>query len=411
MLKRSVYLACILCVSPLVYAQEAASGISVPVAISGVARSEPGESPVTAGFRAVVSPTLKLGPHWFFYSAIEARSSDYFDYKTGASNGRAVDARILQAFAGYETRLGRVSLLLKAGEMTSAFGLFPSEYRDQDMPLIDAPPPYVATLPLRPDQQPCGLWDLAAQEYDSPISFRCGGSATAAYGLVPVSLYAIPAAEADISISRFDARVQLTNSSPSNPQPLASRSQYPQWTMGAGYTFPGGLRIGASGFRGPYLDRSLAQFAFPAKPVRSFQASGLGLEVTWARGPWAMEGEWMHFRFELPNFVISPSESAAYAQVKRIVSPRVFVAARASVSHPNDVIDAAGIAGAFAARQQSYEVGAGYRLSRVQLLKAGFTWVHGSPWSAGNWFWSPEDHTRFEVQLVTSFPAISKSFR
>ncbi len=401
-----------------VLGQEATSGISVPITISGDARytrgdsSESGERPATAGFRALISPTVKLGTHWFFYSAIEAYSSQYFSYEAGPYESHHVDAHVMQAYAGYAAKISRASLLIKAGQLSSAFGLFPLEYDDAKMPLIDAPAPYIANLPLRPDQRPCGVADLLRQDYGSAVNYGCGGSETERYGQTPVTLDGLPSLEADLSIDRIDARFQVANSSPANPQPLTSRNQFAQWTAGGGYTAAGGLHVGASGFRGPYLDRALLSYLPAGVPLRSFLASGAGLDAEWARGPWAVEGEWQRFRFDLPAFIAPPSEMAGYAQVKRIISPRVFIAMRAAALRFGPVRDTSGgSANRFASPQEIYEIGGGYRLNRAQLLKFGVTWVHGDSWSAGDWFWPAANNCRLEAQLVTNFTAVSKIFR
>lgn len=401
-----------------VLGQEAVSGISVPVTVSGDARytsgdsAEAGKSAATGGFRALVYPTLKLGSHWFFYSAIEAHSSSYFAYEAAPYEERDVDVHVMQAYAGYATSIRRASLLMKAGQMSSAFGLFPLEYDDAKMPLIDPPASYAANLPLRPDQRPCGVADILRQGYGEEIDYRCGGSQIDRYGLVPVTLYGLPAVEADLSVARVDARFQLTNSSPANPQALTSGSQFVQWTAGMGYTLPGGLHLGASGFGGPYLDRALVPYLPRPRSIRSFWASGAGLDAEWARGPWALEGEWQRFRFDVPNFLTSPSEQIVYVQTKRILSPRIFVAMRAAVLQFGSIKDLRGArANQFAGTQEIYEAGGGYRLNRMQLVKFEVNWTHRPAWSDGRWFWPTTDDCRLEAQLVTSLTAVSKAFR
>ncbi len=418
MLIRSLRAAgCLIAACVGMFGQEAASGISVPITVSGDAAytrgasSEPGKDPLTGGFRALLSPSLKLGPHWFLYSAVEAYSPQYFNYPPGPYETRQVSARVTQAFAGYETGISPVSVLIKAGQLSSAFGLFPMEYDDARMPLIDAPASYIANLPLRPDQRPCGVADLLQQDYGNDVAYGCGGSQTDRYGQLPVTLYGLPAVEVDLSVARVDARFQVTSSSPTNPQPLTSESQFAQWTAGAGYTTPGGLHLGASGFRGPYLDKALLPYLPAGARLRSFLSSGVGLDAEWARGAWSLEGEWQHFRFDLPGFPVSPSEVAEYAQAKRILSPRAFIAMRAAAIHFGSIKDDSGaMANQFAGTHQIYEVGAGYRFNRSQLLKVGFGWTRGLPWSADDWYWPATNNYRLEAQLVTSFTAVSKAF-
>lgn len=62
-------------------------GFSLPVTLSGGAMytgrlqfENPGNSPVTAGFQAMLYPTLTLGQHWFAYAAEQIRLSPYVYY-------------------------------------------------------------------------------------------------------------------------------------------------------------------------------------------------------------------------------------------------------------------------------------------------------------------------------------------
>src|ERR1700745_3639675 len=69
------------------YAQDGTFGVSVPVTLSGGAMyterlqfEEPDHTPATGGFRAMISPTVQLGRHWFAYAALQARYTPYFYY-------------------------------------------------------------------------------------------------------------------------------------------------------------------------------------------------------------------------------------------------------------------------------------------------------------------------------------------
>ena len=182
------------------------------------------------------------------------------------------------------------------------------------------------------------------------------------YGILPVTLYGIPGIEADVSWGRVDGRIQVTNSSPANPQSILSHSQFAQWAAGAGYSFPGGLHIGVSGFRGPYLSRVVAPFLPAGTAIADFEASGVGVDAQWFGGPWSAEGEWQHFHFGVPGFIQSPTLDGGYVQVKRILSPRFFVAGRSNWLLPGGATDSYGAhAGQIDAHQQTEEIVLGYR--------------------------------------------------
>jgi hypothetical protein len=395
------------------WGQEAQSGLSIPVTISGIGRynyNAADGSSGSGGFRALVSPSLQLGSHWFAYAVLGAQSESYLDYSIGSE--KTVRFTPVEAYVGYKADLRAASLLIKAGRLASAFGRYPLEYDDAKTPLIEPPALYGANLRLRPDQVPCNLGDVLRQSYDEGIQFHCGGATAERYGLVPVALYGIPGVEAQLSWKRMDARLQITNSSPANPQSLLSGSQSAQWTAGGGYSVPGGLHVGVSGFRGAYLERAVAPFLPAGQRWNDFRATGIGVEAQWAGGPWSLEGEWQRFRFGVPGFVEGPRSQGAYVQAKRILSPRVFVAVRSSVLQPGGATDASGrTTSQIDARQETEELVVGYRINRMQLLKTGASYTIRNYWALGTRDWPTERRVGLEVQLVTSLSGLSKGFR
>jgi hypothetical protein len=397
------------------FAQEATSGFTLPVTISGVGRyagsAEDGYHG-SGGFRTTLSPSLQLGSHWFAYAVAGAQSDRYWTYSSNATGDHAVSFLLLQSYLGYQTEFKSATVLIKAGRLATAFGHYPLEYDDAKSPLIDPPTLYTANLPLRVDQIPCRARDIVRQSYGDDIQFGCGGSSEPAYGLTPATLYGLPGAEIQISWNRMDARVQITNSSPANPQSLLSRSQFAQWAGGGGYSFPGGLRVGVSGFHGPYLSRDVEPFLPAATSLASFRASGAGLDAQWFGGVWSIEGEWQYFRFDVPGFLASPSVQGGYVQVKRILSPRVFIAGRSNLEQPRGATDSRGFhTPQIAAHQIAEEIVVGYRINRMQLLKFGVTVGEQNGWTLGSSSWATERRFGLEIQMVTSLNAVSRGFR
>ena len=395
-----------------VFAQEAESGITMPVTITGeglythrLQSSDPSASPITGAFHAALYPGFKFGPHWFFYSSIHLSSTPFYYYDTYESD-HELETQVLQMFLGYTQNFGNTSVMVKAGKLTSAFGAFPPHYDDADNPLLDQPIPYSAYLTLRPDQLPCGVNDLVRQQSYSSANYSCGGSWGAGEGLTPVTLYGLPGVEVDLSTHKVDARFQLTNSSPVNPQSLLSSSQHAQWTAGAGYTLVQGFRVGISAYRGPFLDHSVVGYLPAGTTVRDFPATGAGLDAQWARGRWSTTGEWQWFRFDYPNFLRQPTTSFGYADVKAVLNPRMYLAVRAGYQKNSRVEDSWWTWSdyGFAPNVQSYEFAVGFRPNRWQLLKVGYEWLRGEE------IYGTRDNV-FGVQLVTSIQALSKAIR
>lgn len=409
MLRRTIILAA-MCGALAIPAlpQDSSYGVSLPVTLSGAGMythrplsDDPSSSPLTGGFRAMVYPTLQLGPNWFAYAAVQVRYTPYFYYDAFSAE-REWYAETLQAFVGYTARTEKTTLVIKAGRLSSAFGSFPLHYDDADNPLLDQPLSYIQDLTLRHDQLPCGVRDLLWQEYGG-VSYGCGGVAGSADGLTPVSLYGLPGVQAEFSGYRLDARLQITSGSPSNPLSLGHTPQYAQWTAGGGYTIRQGFRVGVSGFRGPYLDSLLSPLLPAGTTVRDFPASGLGVDVQWARGHWSLSGEWQRFQFDSPNFRTAPSVTSSYVETKRILTPRFYLAGRAGWLNSGRAADTSGVSTAsFAPSISSYEFAAGCWLNRHQLIKTSYEWLKTEYGGSGS--------NVLGVQFVTTFHAFDRAF-
>ena len=64
---------------------------------------DPGNSPVTGGFQAMLYPTVTLGKHWFAYAAQQIRLSPYLYYDTYDPDHEWY-IQTIQAFVGYQIR-------------------------------------------------------------------------------------------------------------------------------------------------------------------------------------------------------------------------------------------------------------------------------------------------------------------
>lgn len=323
------YLA-VFCLScPALLAQEASSGIDVRATVSAEGVYSPtltetprDGAPDAGGFRSVVYPTWKIDAHWTFSGAVQIISRPYF-YEDFYTQGYGLRAQILQANLGYAKVWNKGSIVVRAGQMNSAFGAFLLRYDDADNPLLQMPFGY-------------GYY------YD------------------PITVSGLMGAQADATLGKWDGRLQLTNSSPANPRSIAQDGQYPNWAGGLGYTIRQGFRLGLESYRGPYLDREDPYFRPGESSPRNLPATALGVDAAWARGHWNLNGEWMHFEMNyhaIPTF----RQNAAYFEVKRVLHPRLFVAARAGFLHTT--YDGGG---------GTYEVAAGIRPNTWQLIKVGY---------------------------------------
>ena len=394
-----------------VKAQEAETGIAAPVTITGGALyshrmqgDNPAAGPLAGAFHVAISPSLRLNAHWFAYASIQIRSTPFYYYDAFQAEHN-IYAQAVQAFIGYTTTYKSATLLVKAGQLVTAFGSFPLHYDDSDNPLLDQPLSYSTYLQLPPLQMACSASSLMQSQRARWMGTPCPAPQGDNYGLTPVTLYGLPGVEADLSVHKLDARLQLTNSSPANPQTLLSSSQHAQWTAGGGYTVTPGFRVGGSVFQGPYLNRTAAAFLPPGKTIGDFPATGTGIDAQWARGRWSTSGEWQWFRFDSPGFRVSPSTSVAYAEVKAVLTPRFYAALRMADQRNGRVADfSQQTSTAFEANVQAYEFAIGFRPDRWQLFKIGYEWLRSNdvPGTRDN---------VLGIQLVTSIQPLSKAWR
>jgi hypothetical protein len=351
----------LLLVWPSLWAQEAESGIAVGGTVSGLAAyshqlsQEPrGGSPVAGGFRAILYPTWKIDRNWSVSAAVDVNSSPYF-YEDFTKPGYSVESYIIRAHLTYSRIRENRSLVVRVGELTSAFGSFLLRYDDAVNPLIDMPPSY-------------GYYGRG------------------------VTSKGMPGAQVDATLGKFDARVQLTNSSPANPRSPLDGDQYANWAGGAGYTISQGFRVGVSAYRGPYLDRGSEFFHPGESPPRELPATAYGFDMKWGRGPWNVYGEVQRFQFTyhaMPTF----AETVGYGEVRRTFGPRWYAAARISAVHYNRIPS-----------RRVYETAIGYRPNRRQLIKVGYEAEEG-PSIRGSL------SNTFAIQLVTTLPEFSLATR
>lgn len=347
---RTVLLLPFACLSA--FAQEASSGFEVRSTLSAGAFYQ--EEHSTAGFRAMLYPTWKLSEHWAISGALQVHSRPYY-YEQLTTQGHGVKGDVLQAHLSYSRFWGSKSLVVRAGQLSSAFGAYLLRYDDAANPLIDIPLTY-------------------------------------GYYYKGVSSLALTGAQVDVASGRFDARAQFTNSSPSNRRSIFDRDQYGNWTGGAGVTIRQGLRVGVSAYRGPYLHRAYKFYNPGDGRPRDLQGTAQGLDLQWGHGGWNVNAEWQRFRMDYratPNFF----NKYGYGELRRVLHPRIYVAARIgflrSTAAPN---------------RDCYEFAVGFRPNRYQLIKVGYEVLQGK-------FLTGTQGNTLAVQLVSTLPSLSWSKR
>src|ERR1700730_18417515 len=130
------------------WSQEADSGVELRSTVSAesvysrdLTEAPRDGAPVTGGFQALLYPTWKLNSHWAVSGAIEVHSRPYFpeEFET---QGDGVKTNILNANISYSRFWGKTSLVVRAGQLTSAFGSFLLRYDPASNPLTGVPTGY-----------------------------------------------------------------------------------------------------------------------------------------------------------------------------------------------------------------------------------------------------------------------------
>ena len=338
-------------------AQEANSGFDLAATMSGevVSSHQLTSAPrdggqTTAAFRAILYPTWKLNRHWALTSALEAYSLPYF-FEDFNKQGNGARGKILKAELSYSRFWGDRSLVVRLGQMPSAFGSFLLRYDDAMNPLVDAPMSY-------------------------------------GYYLHGVTTQSLAGAEVDTTLGKVDLRAQFTNSSPANPRSLLDHDQYGNWSAGVGYTIVQGFRVGASAYCGPYLDRHYP-FYFPGEAAPSrLPATGFGADLEWGRGRWNVNVEWQRFQMDytvIRNFV----EHTGYGEARFVLHPRFYLATRLGYMW----------ASAFPGHQ-TYEAAVGFRPGIHELIKLEYE-VEQGPKISGT------QQNTLAVQFITTLNPLS----
>jgi hypothetical protein len=330
-----ISLACGALLPQLIAAQEAASGFDLratftaqAVSSNELTQAPRSGSPMIVGARSVVYPTWKINDNWFITGALQLATRPYY-FEDLSTVGYGAKGALLQSTLNYSRVWPKASVLVRAGEMSTAFGSFLLRYDDADNPLVDLPVGY-------------GYY----------------------YSLV--SILGVAGAQVDATTGKWDVRAQFANSSPADPRSLLARDQYGNWAGGAGYTIRQGLRVGISAYRGPYLARNYKYF-FPGEAnPNTLPARALGLDVNWAHGHTTVQGELQNF---VMPYTLVPTfrETAGYGEIKQVLTPRWYLAVRNGYTSAN--------AGG---NVQTLETAAGFRANRLQLLKVSYEYEHYS---------------------------------
>lgn len=341
-------LGCFFLIVQISPAQEADSGFELRTTLSvegftsqDLTQPPRDGDPVSGGFRAMLYPIWKWNSHWSVDGAVQVYSRPYY-FDQFSTQGYGIEGNLMQAHLNYSQFWKKASVVARVGMLSTAFGSFPLRYDDAVNPLIDKPLSY---------------------------TYYSG-----------VTLLGLAGAQVDATYGKMDFRTQFTNSSPINPRSIFQHDQYGNWAGGAGYTILQGFRVGASMFRGPYLDRQYPYF-FPGEaPPNTLPGTGVGVDVSWGHGPWNVYGEWQRLQMDY-RVIPTYREQFAYGEIRRVLAPRWYAAARFT-----------NMRGSYDSSKNVFEAAVGFRPNAFELVKLEY-----------------ETDNTVAIQFVTTLRAISIS--
>lgn len=245
-------------------------------------------------------PAIEFGSGFAFTGAALIATRPYGFAKADAGSG--VHASLLASNVSHLNANEHGALLVRAGAMPTAFGAYAAHALDAEEPLADA-----------------------------PIGYGYEGA--------PLSLFPVTGVQVNAAQARWDARLQVANSSGTAPRGLFAAAQAANVAGGAGIRFGEDLHVGASGMTGS---------------TAAGELGAAGLEAAWNHPRTAV-------RSELQCFLGGAAHAwTGYAEMRQQVNDRWFVAGRYGA-----------LAGSNGGAQ-SLEAAAGFRTSHSQVVKAGY---------------------------------------
>ncbi len=242
---------------------------------------------------ALRSVQVRLVGEWRFSSSVS------FLGELRAENGDGVDGAAWYlrwhpwAAKAFDVQVGRIPPVI---------GLFAREPYGRDNLLIGAPLAYQYLVALRPDALPASADDLIRMRARGwEPSFPIGSSATAP-GIPIASAFSWDTgAEAHWHVGRADLAGAVTRGSVSRApaRPQADVNGGATWSGRVAVAGPGGLTVGVSGARGPWIESSTLSLQ-PATQHASDTETFVGADIEFGWGRWLVRGEELRSVFDMP---------------------------------------------------------------------------------------------------------------
>jgi hypothetical protein len=227
------------------------------------------------------------------------------------------------------------ALFIQAGRIPPVFGAFGRRtYGSDANPLIGYPLAYQYLTALRADAIPASADDLLAMRGRGWRAEFPAGVRTAGPGVPLMSAYRWDTGvEAHAAGGRLDGSIALTAGTLSNPRVRDDNAGL-QLSGRVAWKPTVGLVLGASGSRGEFLSRTIADAYAPPADRGAYTQRAFGLDAEYSRDYWIVRGELIDSRWTLPAlaapFISAPLRATAgFVETRYRFGPRYFAAARA----------------------------------------------------------------------------------
>lgn len=222
---------------------------------------------------------------------------------------------------------------VQVGRLPPVIGLFAREPYGRDNLLIGAPLAYQYLVALRPDALPASADDLIRMRARGwQPSFPIGSSAVAP-GIPIASAFSWDTgAEAHWHLGRADVAGAVTRGSVSVPAVGSDVNGGATWSGRVAVAGPGGLTVGVSGARGPWIESSTLSL-LPAALHASNTETFVGADIEFGWGRWLVRGEELRSVFDMPfvdagNPNVRLAAWSGYLETRYRLHPRWQVAGR-----------------------------------------------------------------------------------
>jgi hypothetical protein len=268
---------------------------------------------------------------------------------------------------------------VQVGRIPPVVGLFAREPYGRDNLLIGAPLAYQYLLSLRPDALPASTDDLIRMRGRGwEPSFPIGSSALAP-GIPIVSAFRWDTgAEAHWHSGRADVAGAVTRGSASVPAVGRDVNGGETWSGRVAVSGPGGLTVGVSGARGPWIQSSTLSL-LPASLRAPDTQTLLGMDVEFGWGRWLVHGEELRSVFDMPivdatNPEVRLAAWSGYLEARYRLHPRWQVAGRVEQLDFSTIQGTlnGGRATTWDAPVERLSADVGYRVERQLEIRAGW---------------------------------------